>query len=134
MPDIALSLVRVSKRYGVRTILDQLSFGVMQGEKVGLIGRNGAGKSTLFRLLSGEDTPDDGQVILTQGLRVARLSQEPEFAPGASIRQALEAALADHAALLDRQTELHARLHEHEDPKLHDELEQRFLRSLGRRR
>jgi len=123
LPDIALSLVRVSKRYGVRTILDQLSFGVMQGEKVGLIGRNGAGKSTLFRLLSGEDTPDDGQVILTQGLRVARLSQEPEFAPGASIRQALEAALADHAALLARQAELHANLHEHEDAKLHDELE-----------
>ncbi len=123
MPDIALSLVRVSKRYGVRTILDQLSFGVMQGEKVGLIGRNGAGKSTLFRLLSGDDTPDDGQVILTQGLRVARLSQEPEFAPGATIRQALESALADHAALLDRQAALHATLHEHEDPKLHDELE-----------
>ncbi len=123
MPDIALSLVRVTKRFGVRAILDELSFGVMQGEKVGLIGRNGAGKSTLFRLLAGEDTPDEGQVILTQGLRIARLSQEPEFAPGATIGQALEAALADHAALLDRQTELHASLDQHEDAKLHDELE-----------
>ncbi len=123
MPDIALSLVRVTKRFGVRAILDELSFGVMQGEKVGLIGRNGAGKSTLFRLLAGEDTPDDGQVILTQGLRVARLSQEPEFAPGATIKQALEAALADHATLLDRQAELHATLDQHEDAKLHNELE-----------
>ena len=39
--------------------------------KVGLIGRNGAGKSTLFKLLSNEDTPDSGEVIVTQGLRVA---------------------------------------------------------------
>ncbi|MBI3132249.1 MAG: ABC-F family ATP-binding cassette domain-containing protein [Acidobacteria bacterium] len=123
MPDIALSLVRVTKRFGARAILDELSFGIMQGEKVGLIGRNGAGKSTLFRLLAGEDTPDGGQVILTQGLRIARLSQEPEFAPGASIKEALEAALADHAALLNRQAELHATLDQHEDAKLHDELE-----------
>ena len=111
MPSIALSLINVTKRYGATAILDGLSFGLFQGEKVGLIGRNGAGKSTLFRLLSGDETPDSGEVVVTQGQRIARLSQEPHFAPGASVRQALEAALADHALLLARHQEIHDILH-----------------------
>ncbi|HEU4951513.1 MAG TPA: ABC-F family ATP-binding cassette domain-containing protein [Holophagaceae bacterium] len=123
MPAIALSLVQVTKRYGARTILDQLSLGLMQGEKVGLIGRNGAGKSTLFKLLSGEDTPDGGEVILTGGLRLAQLSQEPEFTPGATVREALEAALADHRALLERHAAIHEALAAGESGKLHEELE-----------
>ena len=111
MPSIALSLINVTKRYGATPILDGLSLGLFQGEKVGLIGRNGAGKSTLFRLLSGDETPDSGDVVLTQGLRIARLSQEPHFTPGASVRQALEAALADHGELLARHQQIHESLH-----------------------
>ena len=111
MPSIALSLINVTKRYGATAILDGLSFGLFQGEKVGLIGRNGAGKSTLFRLLTGDEIPDTGEVVITQGLRIARLSQEPHFTPGASIREALESALADHAALLTRHQEIHDCLH-----------------------
>ncbi len=111
MSSIALSLINVTKRYGATPILDGLSLGLFQHEKVGLIGRNGAGKSTLFRLLSGDESPDSGQVVVTQGLRIARLSQEPHFAPGASIREALEAALADHALLLARHQEIHDGVH-----------------------
>ena len=136
MPAIALSLVHVTKRYGVRAILEDLSFGLMQGEKVGLIGRNGAGKSTLFKLLSGEDHPDEGEVVITGGQSIARLSQEPTFAPGATVREALEAAVADHQALLDR----HGVVHDHlltaagaEADKLHTELEaiEHRLQDLG---
>ncbi len=126
MPSIALSLINVTKRYGATPILDRLNLGLFQGEKVGLIGRNGAGKSTLFRLLSGDETPDEGEVIVTQGLRIARLSQEPHFATGASVRQALEAALADHAALLERHQAIHERLHgakSSEEGRLLDELQ-----------
>ena len=112
MPSIALSLINVTKQYGATPILDGLSFGLFQGEKVGLIGRNGAGKSTLFRLLSGDDAPDSGAVVVTQGLRIARLSQEPHFTPGATVRQALEAALADHAAFLARHRKIHDSLHD----------------------
>jgi ATP-binding cassette subfamily F protein uup len=111
LPSIALSLINVTKRYGATPILDGLSLGLFQDEKVGLIGRNGAGKSTLFRLLTGDETPDSGEVVITQGLRIARLSQEPHFAPGASVREALEAALADHSALLDRHQQIHEILH-----------------------
>ncbi|HJW07992.1 MAG TPA: ABC-F family ATP-binding cassette domain-containing protein, partial [Holophagaceae bacterium] len=124
MPDIALSLVNVTKRYGANPILEGLSFGLFQGEKVGLIGRNGAGKSTLFKLLSGEDQPDAGEVVITGGQRIARLSQEPYFAPGATVRQALEDAMSDHRALLDRHAAIHQQLHdEGESDKLHTELE-----------
>ena len=126
MPSIALSFINVTKRFGADPILDGLSFGLFQGEKVGLIGRNGAGKSTLFRLLSGDESPDAGEVVITPGLRVARLSQEPHFEPGATVRQALEAALADHRTLLARHLEIHARLHgapPQEAERLHLELE-----------
>jgi ATP-binding cassette subfamily F protein uup len=135
MPDIALSLVRVSKAFGASPILDNLTFGLMVGEKVGLIGRNGAGKSTLFKLLSNEDTPDSGEVILTQGLRVARLSQDPHFPPEATIRTALEWAVADHRALIRRHGEIHEELHAQPErvDRLHDELErvEHHLQHMG---
>ena len=107
---IALSLVKVSKRFGAQPILEELTFGLQMGEKVGLIGRNGAGKSTLFKLLAGEDTPDAGEVILTQGLRVAHLSQDPHFTPDDTVRTALEWALADHRELIRRHGEIHEAL------------------------
>ena len=94
---IALSLVNVCKAYGAQPILDGISFGLMQGEKVGLIGRNGAGKSTLFKLLAGVEFPDSGEVVVSGGQRIARLSQEPHFAAGATVREALEDALQEHA-------------------------------------
>ena len=125
---IALSLVKVSKRYGAQPILEELSFGLQQGEKVGLIGRNGTGKSTLFKILSHEETPDSGEVVTTQGLRVARLAQDPHFEPEATIRQALEFALADHATLIARHGEIHEELHQRQgdrgaEARLHLELE-----------
>jgi ATP-binding cassette subfamily F protein uup len=107
---IALSLVKVSKRFGAQPILEDLSFGLQMGEKVGLIGRNGAGKSTLFKLLAFEESPDSGEVVLTQGLRVARLAQDPLFPPGATVRSALEEALADHRDLIRRHGEIHEAL------------------------
>ena len=126
MPSIALSLINVTKRYGATPILDGLSLGLFQGEKVGLIGKNGAGKTTLFRLLSGDESPDSGEVVVTQGQRISRLSQEPHFAPGATVQQALEASLADHAAFLARHQEIHADLHgssPEAEARLHDELQ-----------
>jgi ATP-binding cassette subfamily F protein uup len=107
---IALGLVKVSKRFGAQPILEDLTFGLQMGEKVGLIGRNGAGKSTLFKLLAGEDSPDSGEVVLTQGLRVAHLSQDPHFEPRATVRNALESALSAHRDLIRRHGEIHEAL------------------------
>ena len=122
---IALGLVKVSKRFGAQPILEDLTFGLQMGEKVGLIGRNGAGKSTLFKLLAGEDSPDSGQVVLTQGLRVAHLSQDPHFAPDATVRSALETALADHKELIRRHAKIHEELQSPgaDQDRLHAELD-----------
>ena len=124
---IALGLVKVSKRFGAQPILEDLTFGLQMGEKVGLIGRNGAGKSTLFKLLAGEDSPDSGEVVLTQGLRVAHLSQDPHFAPDATVRTALESALADHKDLIRRHAQIHEALQAAADrpaqERLHAELD-----------
>ncbi len=123
---IALSLVRVSKSFGGRPILAELSFGLMQGEKVGLIGRNGAGKSTLFKLLAGAEQPDAGEVVITGGLRVSRLSQDPPFADGATVREALGEALQDHQALISRHAAIHQELLDAEPAgaeRLHGELD-----------
>ncbi len=125
MPPIALSLINVTKRFGADPVLDGLNLGLFQQEKVGLIGRNGAGKSTLFRVLAGEEAPDTGDVVVTQGLRVARLSQEPPFAPGATVRSALEESLDDHRSLLARHQSIHDRLpgaNGAEVDRLHQEL------------
>jgi ATP-binding cassette subfamily F protein uup len=119
-------LINVTKTYGAKPILDGLSLGLFEGEKVGLIGRNGAGKSTLFRILSGDEAPDTGEVVVTQGLRISRLSQEPHFKPGATIREALESSLADHAAFLSRHQEIHGALHgatPEAEARMHDELQ-----------
>jgi ABC transport system ATP-binding/permease protein len=120
---VALSLVKVTKRFGAQPILEDLTFGLQMGEKVGLIGRNGAGKSTLFKLLAGEDTPDSGEVVLTQGLRVARLPQDPHVAPGHTVRMALEDALADHRELIRRHGEIHEAL-QGASPDLRERLNQ----------
>jgi ATP-binding cassette subfamily F protein uup len=107
---VALGLVKVSKRFGAQPILQELSFALQQGEKAGLIGRNGVGKSTLFKLLAFEDSPDSGAVVLTQGLRVAHLAQDPHFPPDATVRSALEEALADHRDLIRRHGQIHEEL------------------------
>jgi len=132
---IALGLVKVSKRFGAQPILEDLTFGLQMGEKVGLIGRNGAGKSTLFKLLAGEDSPDSGEVVLTQGLRVAHLSQDPHFAPDATVRSALESALADHRELIRRHAAIHEALQRPaaDQDRLHAELDavEHHLQHMG---
>jgi ABC transport system ATP-binding/permease protein len=75
-----------------RTLLDGVNLSLEKGDKVGLIGRNGAGKSTLMRLLTGELTPDSGDVTLRGGTRVAYLEQMPDLSEeaGRTLREVVE--------------------------------------------
>lgn len=107
---VALSLVKVNKSFGVQPVIKDLSFSIDCKEKVGLIGKNGTGKSTLFKLLSRDDVPDSGEVVLTQGLRVAHLSQNPYFTLEATVRSSLEDALADHKKIIEQHTEIYEAL------------------------
>ena len=70
-----VSLEKTVKAYGPRVLLDGVSLGVGEGERIGIVGRNGAGKSTLLGLLGGDVKPDAGRIARTSGLRVGHLPQ-----------------------------------------------------------
>lgn len=71
-----IHLKNLSLAFGTAPILDHVNFSVDAGERVFLIGRNGEGKSTLFKLINGTQSPDDGEVIIQDGLKVAMLAQD----------------------------------------------------------
>lgn len=80
-----LQLNQISFSYGVHTVLDQINVIVNEKEHIGIVGPNGAGKSTLLKILSGELTPDEGQIHKLQGLNLGYLPQEDYFNAEASV-------------------------------------------------
>lgn len=97
-----MSLVRISrvtKRYGDRLVLRDVSFKLAAGERVGLVGRNGAGKTTLLRLAMGEVEPDEGTVDVTRGVKLGYFSQVSELSGADSIQQIAEAVFAETRAV-----------------------------------
>jgi len=97
-----MSLVRISrvtKRYDDRLVLRDVSFRLKAGERVGLLGRNGAGKTTLLRMILGQEDPDEGEVDVTQGVRLGYFSQFSDLSGTDSIQQILEALFADLRAV-----------------------------------
>jgi ATP-binding cassette subfamily F protein uup len=87
---------KMTKSFGPRTLFDDLSLTISEGDRVGVVGPNGAGKTTLLRILAGADKPDDGEVHRRRRLRVATIRQHDVFDPGATV-----GAVATHAAVLD---------------------------------
>ncbi|GAA1998804.1 ABC-F family ATP-binding cassette domain-containing protein [Catenulispora subtropica] len=96
-----VNLENVSKSYTARTLLDKVSLGLSEGDRIGVVGRNGGGKSTLLRVLAKLDEPDSGRVTHTGGLRVAFVGQHDTLDPTASIRHELVADKSDHEWLAD---------------------------------
>lgn len=82
---ILLTAQNISKTYMERKVLDDISFFLNEGDKVGIIGINGTGKSTLLKILAGAEEPDTGEVIRTNGIKVSYLPQIPEFDDHGSI-------------------------------------------------
>ncbi len=80
-----LSAENLTKSYGLKTLFSNLSFGIAEGEKIGLIGINGTGKSTLLKVLAGVEHPDQGEVIIGNAVRVAYLPQNPDFDDEATV-------------------------------------------------
>ncbi|HEU4429487.1 MAG TPA: ABC-F family ATP-binding cassette domain-containing protein [Myxococcota bacterium] len=122
----------VSKRHGHQILFLEASAAINRGEKVGLVGPNGAGKTTIYRLITGGEEPDDGQIAVDRGVTVGYFSQDVGEMKGVSVLEAtldgagpvaaaahelheLEGAMADPArageldALVDRYGEVHAR-------------------------
>ncbi|MER6954085.1 TlrC/CarA/OleB/SrmB family ABC-F type ribosomal protection protein [Streptomyces sp. NPDC000618] len=107
-PSSQLVLHGVTKRYGDRTVLDQVSFSLAPGEKAGVIGDNGAGKSTLLRLLAGDERPDTGEVTVVAPGGTGYLAQALGLPPKATVQDAVDLALTELRAIEEalRRTEI----------------------------
>ncbi|MFF4273568.1 ribosomal protection-like ABC-F family protein [Streptomyces sp. NPDC001536] len=90
-----LSVKDVTKSYGTRTVLDQVSFTVRPGEKAAVIGENGSGKSTLLRLLAAAEAPDAGEITVTFPGGIGHLAQTLDLDPDRTVRDAVDLALAE---------------------------------------
>lgn len=88
MPTFDLGLEHVSLAFATKTIFTDVTQGVFEGDRIGIVGRNGDGKSTLLRLLDGEQTPDSGRVSRRNGLTFGVLGQRDELDDDATLRQA----------------------------------------------
>jgi len=89
-----------------KNVLDGLTFDVMCGERVGILGKNGTGKTTLFRILTGELRPDEGEVVIAAGKRLGLISQIPVYPEGYRVEDVLKTAHERIFALEKRMTEL----------------------------
>jgi ATP-binding cassette subfamily F protein uup len=93
MPPI-LNAQGLSKSFGATPLFRDIAFTVSDGDRIGLIGPNGAGKSTLLKILAEEEDADAGDVAIRKRARIGYVRQESTFAPGKTVREILEAALA----------------------------------------
>ena len=79
-----LQVENLTKSYGDRLLFEDVTFGVYEGDKIGIIAKNGTGKSTLLNLIAGKESPDSGNIIFRNGLRTGILDQTPVFGEGMS--------------------------------------------------
>jgi ATP-binding cassette subfamily F protein uup len=100
-----LQIENLTKSYGDRMLFSDVTFGVNEGDKIGVIAKNGTGKSTMLRIIAGRESQDSGTVTFRNGIHVAMLDQEPQFATACTAATAAPE-LEGHA---DRQT-LYSRL------------------------
>ncbi len=101
---LLLSCQGLRKAFGATTLFDGLSFGVFEGDRIGVVGPNGSGKSTLLKILAGSEAADGGTRSLRKNLRLAYVPQESRFAPDATI----EAVINESVGEVHDEAERHA--------------------------
>jgi ATPase subunit of ABC transporter with duplicated ATPase domains len=122
-----ISLASINKQYGKQLIFVDASFQLNPGEKVGLVGPNGAGKTTLFRMIVGEEVPDEGEVTVPRRTTIGYFRQDVEEMSGRSV---LDEAIAGSGRLGDLHHELESLQQAMEDPARLAEMD-RILERFG---
>ena len=122
-----ISLSNISKQYGKQLVFVEASFQLNPGEKVGLVGPNGAGKTTLFRMIMGEESPEDGDVSVPKKLTIGYFRQDVEEMKGRSV---LDEAIAGSGRVGDLHHELEALQNAMADPERAGEMD-RILDRFG---
>jgi ATPase subunit of ABC transporter with duplicated ATPase domains len=122
-----ISFANIHKQYGKQLIFVDASFQLNPGEKIGLVGPNGAGKTTIFRMIVGEESPDEGEVTVPKKLAVNYFSQDVEEMKGRSV---LDEAIAGSGRAGDLHHELEDLQRAMEDPARADEMD-KILERFG---
>src|SRR5258707_15472587 len=115
-----ISLSRVSKQYGKQILFVDASFQLNPGEKIGLVGPNGSGKTTLFRVITGEEGVDEGDVSVPKKLTIGYFRQDVEEMSGPSV---LDEAIAGSGRVGDLHHELEALQQGMSDPARAEEMD-----------
>ncbi len=105
-PHFIFEMNRVSKRFGEKVILQNISLSFYYGAKIGIVGENGAGKSTLLKIMAQIDKDIDGDVTMVKGMTVKYVAQEPELNLDATVRENLMTAVAPLQSKIDRFNEV----------------------------
>ena len=122
-----VSLTKISKQNGKQILFVDASFQLNPGEKVGLVGPNGSGKPTLFRMIVGEEAPDDGEVSVPKKLTIGYFKQDVEEMSGRSV---LDETIAGSGRVGLLHHELEDLNHAMADPERADEME-KILERFG---
>ena len=112
MPPFVFTMQNVSKTYGGKPVLEDISLSFYLGAKIGIVGENGAGKSTLLRIMAGEDNDFTGDAQLTKGMKVVHVPQEPRLDPTKNVRENLEESVKHLKDLVTKYEEVSAKLGE----------------------
>ncbi|MEE1898881.1 ABC-F family ATP-binding cassette domain-containing protein [Flavobacterium rakeshii] len=97
-----LSVENISKSFGERTLFDNLSFGINKDQKIAFVAKNGTGKTSILKIITGEDTPDSGQVVIRKEIKMAFLSQEPNLDPELTIEESIFASDNDTLKVIEQ--------------------------------
>ena len=97
---IIYSMSRVSRTYGTKTVLKDISISYYYGAKIGVIGANGSGKSSLFKILAGVDTDFTGETAVSPGYSIGYLEQEPELEAGKTVKEIVSEGVKEVTDLL----------------------------------
>lgn len=97
-----LSVENISKSFGERTLFDNLSFGINKDQKIAFVAKNGTGKTSILKIITGEDTPDTGQIVIRKEIKMAFLSQEPLLNPELTIEESIFASDNEILKVIER--------------------------------
>ena len=98
---IIYTMDRVTRAYGTKVVLKDVSISYYYGAKIGVIGPNGSGKSSLFKILAGKDTDFSGETTLAPGFTIGYLEQEPELTPGKTVMETVKEGVKEITDLLE---------------------------------
>ncbi len=117
-----MTIENISKSYSVKTLLNNISFGISEGEKIGIIGVNGTGKSTLLKIIAGIENPETGRITKGNRVRIEYLPQNPDFHEEATVLEQVFKGTSPEMTLLRQYQEILDELQTHYNESLNTKL------------